>query len=187
MLFCQFSKFNSLRDVCNGLKSASGNLNHLGLRLSPAKSSLSYQNKHRDWTVFKAYYFTIMGKLCAMTRFRQTRFKIKSKILLLDSTTIRLCLSLYDWAKFRKKKGALRLHTVLDYDGCLPVYMNMTGGKVHDAKAVKELCLPQDRHQHILLDEFITLSEHKTHQKYPEKLRRVVVWDQKNQQTLELI
>jgi len=233
MLFCQFSKLNSLRDVCNGLKSASGNLNHLGLKLSPAKSSLSYQNQHRDWRVFKAYYFTMMGKLCAMTRFRQTRFKIKSKILLLDSTTISLCLSLYDWATFRKKKGAVKLHTVLDYDGCLPVYMNMTDGKVHDAKAVKELSLPkhavvvadrayvdfdtlwrwhtggsyfvirlkssikftrgserplpQDRHQHILLDEYITLSEHKTHDKYPEKLRRVVVWDQKNQQTIELI
>jgi len=233
MLFCQFSKLNSLRDVCNGLKSASGNLNHLGLRLSPAKSSLSYQNQHRDWTVFKAYYFAMMGKLCGMTRFRQTRFKIKSKILLLDSTTISLCLSLYDWARFRKKKGAIKLHTVLDYDGCLPVYMNMTDGKVHDAKAVKELSLPkdavvvadrayvdfdtlwrwhtggsyfvirlkssikftrgsekplpQDRHQHILLDEYITLSEHKTLRKYPEKLRRVVVWDQKNQQTIELI
>ena len=73
MLFCQFSKLNSLRDVCNGLKSASGNLNHLGLRLSPAKSSLSYQNQHRDWRVFKAYYFTMMGKLCAMTEnFTQT-------------------------------------------------------------------------------------------------------------------
>src|SRR5699024_3212960 len=74
----------------------------------------------------------------------QTRFKIKSKILLLDSTTISLCLSLYDWAKFRKRKGAIKLHTLLDYDGCLPVYMNMTDGKTHDAKAVKELSLPKD-------------------------------------------
>lgn len=94
MLFCQFSKLNSLRDVCNGLKSASGNLNHLGVERAPCKSSLSYQNKHRDHNLFKAYYFKMLGNLSGMAKFRQTRFRIKSKILLLDSTTISLCLSL---------------------------------------------------------------------------------------------
>lgn len=233
MLFCQFSKLNSLRDVCNGLKSASGNLNHLGVERAPCKSSLSYQNKHRNWQLFQAYYFKMLAKLSGMATFRQTRFKIKSKILLLDSTTISLCLSLYDWARFRKKKGAIKLHTLLDYDGCLPVYMNMTDGKVHDAKAVKELSLPKDtvvvadrayvdfqtlwrwhqggsyfvvrlktsikfnrlnekplpegRHQHILVDEYIELNESKTRAKYPKKLRRVVVYDPEKNQTIELI
>jgi hypothetical protein len=233
MLFCQFSKLNSLRDVCNGLKSASGNLNHLNVKQPPCKSSLSYQNKHRDWQLFRDYYYDMLSKLSNMARFKQTRFKIKSKILLLDSTTISLCLSLFDWAKFRKKKGAIKLHTVLDYDGCLPTYVNMTDGKVHDAKAAKEITLPKDavvvadrayvdfetlnrwaqggsyfvvrlkssikfnrleerplpeqRHEHILVDEYIELSEDKTKSKYPKKLRRVVVWDEENQQTLELI
>jgi len=233
MLFCQFSKLNSLRDVCNGLKSTSGNLNHLGLQRAPCKSSLSYQNKNRDWELFQAYYFKMLDKLRGMARFRKTRFKIKSKILLLDSTTISLCLSLFDWARFRKKKGAIKLHTLLDYDGCLPVYMNMTDGKTHDAKAVKELSLPADavvvadrayvdfdtlwrwhqggswfvvrlkssikfhrgtekplpehRHEHILLDEYIELSEEKTHKKYPKKLRRVVVYNSEQDRTIELI
>lgn len=233
MLFCQFSKLNSLRDVCNGLKSASGNLTHLGVGRAPCKSSLSYQNKHRDNNLFKAYYFNMLGKLSGMANFRQTRFKIKSKILLLDSTTISLCLSLYDWARFRKKKGAIKLHTLLDYDGCLPVYMDLTDGKVHDAKAVKELSLPNDavvvadrayvdfqtlwrwhqggsyfvirlkesiqfnrldqkplpegRHEHILVDEYIELSQPKTRTKYPKKLRRVVVYDALADQTIELI
>lgn len=233
MLFCQFSKLNSLRDVCNGLKSASGNLNHLGVERAPCKSSLSYQNKHRNWKVFQAYYFKMLANLSGMASFRQTRFKIKSKILLLDSTTISLCLSLYDWARFRKKKGAIKLHTLLDYDGCLPVYMNMTDGKVHDATAVKELSLPSDavvvadrayvdfetlwrwhqggsyfvvrlktsikfsrlkenplpegRHEHILVDEYIELSQPKTKAKYPKKLRRVVVYDPGKDQTIELI
>ena len=233
MLFCQFSKLNSLRDVCNGLQSASGNLNHLGVRRAPCKSSLSYQNQHRHWKVFQAYYFKMLAKLSGMAKFRQTRFRIKSKILLLDSTTISLCLSLYDWARFRKKKGAIKLHTLLDYDGCLPVYMNMTDGKVHDAKAVKELSLPKDavvvadrayidfqtlwrwhqggsyfvvrlkesvkfnhirekplpdrRHEHILVDEYIELSQPKTKAKYPQKLRRVVVYDPGKDQTIELI
>ncbi len=61
MLFCQFSKLNSLRDVCNGLKSASGNLNHLGVRRAPCKSSLSYQNQHRHWNLFQAYYFKMLA------------------------------------------------------------------------------------------------------------------------------
>lgn len=233
MLFCQFSKLNSLRDVCNGLKSASGNLNHINIHKPPCKSSLSYQNKHRDWQVFKDYYFNLLGKLTSMAHFKQNRFKIKAKILLLDSTTISLCLSLFDWARFRKKKGAIKLHTLLDYDGCLPVYMNMTDGKVHDARAAKEINLPkdavvvadrayvdfvtldrwaksgsyfvvrlktsvkfnrlnekplpEDRHHHILVDEYIELSEEKTKAKYPGKLRRVVVWDEENRQTIELI
>jgi len=233
MLFCQFSKLNSLRDVCNGLKSASGNLNHLNIKHVPCKSSLSYQNKHRDWQLFKDYYFDMLGKLSGMAKFKQARFRIKSKILLLDSTTISLCLSLFDWAKFRKKKGAVKLHTLLDYDGCLPVYVNMTEGKVHDALAAKEITLPkdavvvadrayidfetlhrwaegdsyfvvrlkssvkfdrlnekplpEDRHEHILVDEYIKLSEEKTWNKYPKQLRRVVVYDEINNQTIELI
>lgn len=233
MLFCQFSKLNSLRDVCNGLRSASGNLNHLGVRKAPAKSSLSYENKHRNWEVFRDYYYCMLKKLTGMADFRQTRFRIKSKILLLDSTTISLCLSLFDWAVFRKRKGAIKLHTLLDYDGCLPVYVHMTDGKVHDSqpakdialpkgavvvadrayvdfptlynwdssgsyfvirlktsvkfKRLKEKPLPEGRHEHILVDEYIELTEEKTKAKYPKKLRRVVVWDEQNQQTIELI
>ena len=144
MLFCQFSKLNSLRDVCNGLKSSSGNLNHLNVKLPPCKSSLSYQNKHRNWELFQDYYFDMLGKLSHMANFKQTRFRIKSKILLLDSTTISLCLSLFDWAKFRRKKGAIKLHTLLDYDGCLPTYVHMTDGKVHDAMAAREINLPKE-------------------------------------------
>jgi hypothetical protein len=233
MLFCQFSKLNSLRDVTNGLKSASGNLNHLGLKVSPSKSSLAYQNQNREWQLFQDYYFKLLQKLSAIAQFRQTRFRIKAKILLLDSTTISLCLNLFDWAKYRKKKGAIKLHTLLDFDGCLPVYINLSDGKLNDAKAAKEIILPADsvvvadrayvdfenlyrwhkgksffvvrlkksvkfrrlnerelpenRHQHILVDEYIELEDPKTFDKYPKKLRRVVVWDEINQQTIELI
>ncbi len=102
MLFCQFSKLNSLRDVSNGLRSASGNLNHLGLKKSPSKSALGYQNEHRDFHLFKDYYFKMLDNLSNIARFKQVRFKIKSKIYLLDSTTISLCLSLFDWAKYRR-------------------------------------------------------------------------------------
>ena len=79
-----------------------------------------------------------------MAKFGQTRFRIKSKILLLDATTISLCLSLFDWAVFRKKKGAIKLHTLLDFDGCLPVYVHMTDGKVHVSMPAKQIVLPKD-------------------------------------------
>lgn len=76
-----------------------------------------------------------------MAGFRQTKFRIKSKIFLLDSTTISLCLSLFDWAKYRTGKGAAQMHTLLDYDGNLPAYVNVTDGKTADNKGAYDIPL----------------------------------------------
>lgn len=139
MLFLHFSSSNSLREISNGLKSATGNLNHLGIKRSPSKSSLSYINEKRNYTLFQDYYYKLLSHFSQLAGFKQRKFRIKSKIYLLDSTTISLCLSLFDWARYRTAKGAIKLHTVLDYDSCLPVYVNMSDGKVHDVKAAKDL------------------------------------------------
>ncbi|MBK0383708.1 DUF4372 domain-containing protein, partial [Pedobacter sp. SD-b] len=106
MLFCQFAKSQSVRDISNGLRSATGNLNHLGIQKAPSKSSVSYQNKHRDYNIFKSYYFTLLESLGQQAGFKQVKFRIKSKIFLLDATTISLCLSLFDWARYKTAKGA---------------------------------------------------------------------------------
>ena len=233
MIFCQFSKSNSLRDISNGLRSATGNLNHLGVKKAPSKSSISYQNKHRNWELFEKYYFKLLEKLSKEAGFKQVKFRIKSKIYLLDSTTISLCLSLFDWAKYRTTKGAVKLHTLLDYDGNLPAYINITDGKVGDNKGaadiplirnsvivadryyfdtsllnkwdsnevyfvirlkenikyktIKEFELPENRHEHILKDEIVELQGINTKTKYPKRLRRIAIYDQKNGQTIELI
>lgn len=233
MLFCQFANSQSLRDISNGLRSATGNLNHLGMRKAPSKSTLSYQNKNRDWELFKDYYYVLLETLGQQAHLKRTNFKIKSKIFLLDATTISLCLSLFDWAKYKTKKGAVKMHTLLDYDGHLPAYVNITDGKTADNKGaydipllkgsvivadrfyndfsllnvwdssgvyfvvrhkdnikfrtLKELELPEERHQHVLKDEIIELTGTKTKEKYPKKLRRVALWDEKNQQTIEVI
>jgi hypothetical protein len=233
MLFCQFSKSQSVRDISNGLRSATGNLNHLGIDKAPSKSTVSYQNKHRDWTLFRDFYYDLQNQLTHLAGFRQTKFKIKSKIFLLDSTTISLCLSLFDWAKYKTHKGAVKMHTLLDYDGNLPAYVNITDGKTADNKgaydlpllansvivadryyndfsllnvwdsnkvffvirhkdnirfeSIKENDIPEDKHQHILKDEVIQLTGIQSKKKYPERLRRVAVWDDQNQQTIELI
>jgi hypothetical protein len=232
MLFSQFANSQSLRDISNGLRSATGNLNHLGGVQAPSKSNLSYQNKHRSWKLFQAYYFALQKHLGQQAGFKQVKFRIKSKIFLLDASTITLSLSLYDWAKYKTKKGAVKLHTLLDYDGNLPAYVNITDGKTADNKGaydipllknsvivadrfyndftllniwdsnglffvirhkenlkftvIKENELPQDRHQHILKDEVIELTD-KSKEKYPKKLRRIAVWDENNQQVIELI
>jgi hypothetical protein len=141
MLFCQFAKSQSLRDISNGLRSATGNLNHMGVNQAPSKSTLSYQNEKRDYKLFKEYYFALLNHLGQQAEFRQVKFKIKSKIFLLDSSTISLCLNLFDWAKYKSQKGAVKLHTLLDYDGNLPTYVNITNGKTADNKGAYELPL----------------------------------------------
>lgn len=141
MLFCQFANSQSVRDISNGLRSATGNLNHLGIQRAPSKSTISYQNKHRDWRLFRDYYYQLLTRLGQQAGFKQVKFRIKSKILLLDSTTISLCLSLFDWAKYKTRKGAVKMHTLLDYDGNLPAYVNVTDGKTADNKGAYEIPL----------------------------------------------
>ena len=141
MLFCQFAKSQSIRDISNGLRSATGNLNHLGMLKSPSKSTLSYQNKNRSWELFRDYYYVLLENLGQHAQMKRTKFKIKSKILLLDATTISLCLSLFDWAKYKTKKGAVKMHTLLDYDGHLPAYVNITDGKTADNKGAYDIPL----------------------------------------------
>lgn len=134
MLFCQFARSESVRDISNGLRSATGNLQHLGIEKAPSKSSISYQNKHRDWELFRSYYYELVKSLGQQARFKQIKFRIKAKIFLLDSSTISLCLSLFDWAKYKTAKGAVKMHTLLDYDGNLPAYVHITDGKTADNK-----------------------------------------------------
>ncbi len=233
MLFCQFANSQSVRDISNGLRSATGNLNHLGMLKAPSKSTVSYQNKNRSWELFRDYYYVLLESLGQQAQMKRTNFKIKSKIFLLDATTISLCLSLFDWAKYKTKKGAIKMHTLLDYDGHLPAYVNITDGKTADNKGaydipllkgsvivadrfyndfsllniwdksdvyfvvrhkdnikfktIKELKLPDNKHQHVLKDEIIELTGNKTKEKYPRRIRRVALWDDKNQQTIEVI
>ena len=106
VLFCQFAKSQSLRDISNGLRSATGNLNHLGMLKAPSKSTVGYQNKNRSWELFRDYYYVLLESLGQQAHMKRTKFRIKSKIFLLDATTISLCLSLFDWARYKTKKGA---------------------------------------------------------------------------------
>jgi hypothetical protein len=145
MVFLHFSKSNSLREISNGLKSATGNLNHLGVKRAPEKSSLCYINQKRDWKLFQGYYYCLLEKFAGRLGGHQKKLRIKTKHLkIIDSTLISLCLELFDWAKYRKKKGAVKIHTVLDYDSCLPEYICITDGKVSDAVIAQKIKLSAD-------------------------------------------
>ena len=145
MLFCQLSKAQSIREITNGLMSITGNLNHLGIQgKTPKKSSLSYINASRDWQMFREFYFKLLEHLQNQGYFGRKKFrKIKRKIYLLDSTIISVCLKVFDWAKYRQEKGAIKLHTMLDYDGCLPKYVYMSEGKQSDVKHAQYMLMPR--------------------------------------------
>jgi len=145
MLFCHLSKAQSIREITNGLLSTTGNLNHLGIQgKSPSKSSLSYINANRDWQLFRDYYFRLFENFQSRGNFKRKKFKkIKKKIYLLDSTIISVCLKIFDWAKYRKEKGAIKLHTMLDYDGCLPSYLYMSEGRQSDVKHAQYMRMPR--------------------------------------------
>ena len=235
MLFLHLSKSNSIMEVTNGLKSITGNVNHLGIdKKIPSKSSLSYINEHRDWRMFREFYFTLKNDLQGRGFLKRKMFnEIDKKIYLLDSTVISLCIKVFDWAKYRKQKGAVKLLTLLDYDGLMPSYLFMTKGSQSDVKhaqymtmpphsvivadrayedfkmlyswdkddiefvlllkksinykSILERELPEDNEQNILIDEEIELTEENTYNNYPKKLRRITLFDEKNNRTLEFI
>lgn len=137
MLFCQLGRAHSLREIEGGLKSCEGKLAHLGIE-APARSSLSYANGHRPWMLFEKVFYGLF-EIVAAKAVGKKKFRFKNKLVSIDSTVIDLCLSMYDWAKFRTTKGAVKLHLVLDHDGYLPCFGIITDGKVADVKAAHQM------------------------------------------------
>ncbi|NGZ97542.1 MAG: transposase [Nitrospira sp. WS110] len=142
MLFCQLGRAHSLREIEGGLKSCEGKLVHLGIE-TQARSSLSYANSHRPWQLFEQVFYRLFDTVAAKAVGKK-KFRFKNKLVSLDSTVIDLCLSLYDWAKFRRTKGAVKLHLVLDHDGYLPCFGLVTDGKVADVKAAHHMHFAPD-------------------------------------------
>ena len=152
MLFCHLAHADSLRVICIGLSSCLGKLKHLGIASAPSKSGLSYANQHRPAELFQKLFWI------ALDRFRsqgalgpsQKPFRFKNKLLLLDSTTISLCLSLFPWAEFKKKKGGVKAHLVLDHDDYMPRFIHFTDARHSDVKAAH--LLPVQRGSIIAMD-----------------------------------
>jgi hypothetical protein len=144
MLFCQLGHADSLREICNGLSCCLGKLVHLGISRAPSKSTLSYANQHRPAALYQELFYTALSRFRAQQGLgvRKPTFRFKNKLLSLDSTTISLCLSLFPWAKFRRAKGGVKAHVLLDHDDYLPRYVLLTPARASDVRLAHGFDLP---------------------------------------------
>jgi hypothetical protein len=141
MLIGQLSSRKSLRDIVENLKAQQRRLYHLGMKPT-SRATLARVNEKQPASLYQTIFFGLLKK-CQLVS-PGHKFSFKNKLYLLDTTTIDLCLSVFPWAQFRKRKGAIKLHMGIDADGYLPTFMDMTDGKVHEINWAKEtLKLPK--------------------------------------------
>lgn len=235
MIFGQLSKSNSLREIEYGMQSTLGDWNHLGIKsVIPKRTNLAYNNQMRDHVVFRDIYLGLLKHYQLTGELSRKKFKdINKKIYILDSSMITLSLKLFDWATYQVTKGAIKLHTMLDYDGCMPSYLFIRPGKQSDVSFAQNLIVPKNsvimldrgyqdfdlfnqwntqgvtfvtrlketvRHErvrelelnkedspNILVDEIIRLTGEDGSKNYPGNLRRLLIYDEKNNDLVEIL
>jgi len=139
MAFAQLTYRESLRDIETCLRAHSAKLYHLGIRGGIAKSTLADANENRDWRIYQDFALSLIQtarKLYAKDSFG---LELTHTVYALDSTTIDLCLALFPWARFRKHKGAVKLHTLLDLQGNIPAFIHISDGKLHDVNILDQI------------------------------------------------
>ena len=148
LTFGQLNKCLTLSDISTGIGVSETFISDLGLKQSPARSTMSDGNKKRNWQVFERLYYRLLihykGVLSKQHQSHLIEEIKKEKIKIIDSTTIGLCLSLFDWAKFRTAKGGIKIHTCWDEALMLPEMVNITEAKVHDRYGLDQLIFPKN-------------------------------------------
>jgi len=139
MMFCHLAGAKSLREICQGLAASEGKLRHLGVPKAPAHSTLAYANEHRPWQLYQTIFESLLGR-CQHAAAGRKRFRFKNKLVSMDSTSIDLCASVFDWAHYQRAKGAVKVHLVLDHEGYLPMFACITDGKSHDITVGRRMC-----------------------------------------------
>jgi hypothetical protein len=132
MVFCQLGRAHSLREITQGMAASEGKLRHLGLAETPKRSTLAYANAHRPWQLYQMIFEILYSRCVATAVAAQQKFSFKHKLLSMDSTLISVCTSLFPWANYTRRKGALKLHLLLDHDGYLPKFAVISEGKQSD-------------------------------------------------------
>ena len=148
-LYAQVSGKKSLRDIETGLKVQRWAWYHLGLT-NISRSQLSYVNARRDYRLYQNLYVQLLSRCAAIAP--NHRFSFKNPLKVLDSTLVPLCLGLFPWAKYRKCKGALKIHTLLDLRGTIPSFIVVTDGRQHDVKVAKQSKLPLSPDSILVMD-----------------------------------
>ena len=142
MAFAQLTYRESLRDIEACLRSMSGKLYHMGLRGKVACSTLADANESHDWRIYADFAQVLIGIARPLCAHDPIGVDLDQSLYALDSTTIDLCLSLFPWARFRRHKAAVKMHTLLDLRGSIPTFIRITHGKVHDVNILDEI-LPE--------------------------------------------
>lgn len=141
LAFAQFTYRESLRDIEACLGAMQGKLYHLGFRGKVARSTLADANETHDWRIFGDFAHYLISVARLLHADDPKTLGLDHTLYALDSTTIDLCLSLFPWAKFRKHKAAVKMHTLLDLQGNIPTFISVTNGKVHDVNILDEVTL----------------------------------------------
>ena len=136
----QITDRNSIRDVIENLKVQASKLFHIGTQ-TMSRSSLSRINNDQPWELYQALFYKILARCQPISG--KHSFRFHNKLYSMDASTIDLCLSVFPWAKFRKAKGAVKLHAVLDHDGLLPTFIDLTDGKTHEVNIGRGIKLPK--------------------------------------------
>jgi len=139
MAFAQLTYRESLRDIEACLRSTQPKLYHMGIRGKVSRNTLAHANQVRDWRIYADFAQILMTRARRLYAHDSFGVELNQTAYALDSTTIDLCLSLFPWAKFRKRKGAVKLHTLLDLRGSIPSIVIITHGKVHDVTILDQL------------------------------------------------
>lgn len=139
MLFCHLGGARSLREITGGLAASEGKLRHLGIERAPTRSTLAYANEHRSWKIYEDVFRQLASMCQSEAKGQKARFRFKHPVMSLDSTTIPLCLSMFEWAKYVRTKGAVKLHLVLDNQGFLPRYAVLSEGKQADIAVARKM------------------------------------------------
>ena len=142
LAFAQLTYCESLRDIEACLRAQSSKLYHMGIRGSVARTTLAYANQHRDWRSFADLAQGLIATARALYQQEPLAVELDEAVYAFDSTTIDLCLTLFPWAQFRRRKSAVKVHTLLDLRGSIPINVYVTGGQVHDVNLLDQL-LPQ--------------------------------------------
>ena len=139
MAFAQLTYRESLRDIEACLRSVGAKLYHMGFRSKVARSTLADANESRDWRIYADFAQVLIAIARPLYARDPIGIDLDQSLYALDSTTIDLCLSLFPWAKFRKHKAAVKMHTLLDLHGNIPTFIRITDGKVHDVNILDEI------------------------------------------------
>lgn len=141
MAFAQLTYRESLRDIEACLRAMQSKLYHLGFRSRISRNTLAHANEKRDWRIYADFAQALIGIAKELYANEDFGVELETAVYALDSTTIDLCLSLFPWARFRKHKGAVKVHTLMDLRGDIPCFIRITTGLIHDVNVLDELLL----------------------------------------------